>query len=207
MGSIQALCREFEQGAVLLLCGGCEQSRYQAPDDLAEWRYEIFSPRTNLPGLSPSPGCSSVGIGAFTELGPFHPGPKSDGLVRNEHQVSNMLFVDAPVGVGWAYSHKVEKHDDEKTCMFSYISNLFVIFYTSERSGCVLANLVCKISGHYVPQLAAHLLDHNKQKASTFNLKGIAIGNPILDILLNSKATLASSLTKLIKFLGRATNG
>ncbi|KAE8670966.1 Serine carboxypeptidase-like 42 [Hibiscus syriacus] len=62
-----------------------------------------------LPSNSISgPGCSSVGGGAFTELGPFYPQGDGRNLRINSmswNKASNLLFVESPVGVGWSYSN------------------------------------------------------------------------------------------------------
>jgi serine carboxypeptidase-like clade 2 len=58
--------------------------------------------------LLSGPGCSSVGGGAFTELGPFYPRGDGRGLRLNKkswNKVSNLLFVESPAGVGWSYSN------------------------------------------------------------------------------------------------------
>ncbi|KAL3649097.1 Serine carboxypeptidase-like 43 [Castilleja foliolosa] len=55
-----------------------------------------------------SPGCSSIGGGAFTELGPFFPTADGRGLRINSkswNKASNLLFVESPAGVGWSYSN------------------------------------------------------------------------------------------------------
>ncbi|KAL6272469.1 hypothetical protein ACE6H2_023161 [Prunus campanulata] len=109
--------------------------------------------------LNGGPGCSSVGIGAFGEHGPFK--PSGDILVKNDfswNRVANMLYLESPAGVGFSYS----------------ANKSFYGFVNDE------------ITGHYVPQLAL-LIVQSKLK---FNLKAIAIGNPLLDFNtdLNSKA-------------------
>ncbi|KAG1370211.1 serine carboxypeptidase-like 45 [Cocos nucifera] len=103
--------------------------------------------------LNGGPGCSSVGVGAFSENGPFR--PSGQVLVRNEfswNKEANMLYLETPAGVGFSYaadSSYYEGVDD-------------------------------KMTGHYVPQLAELMVLFNKKK-NVFNLKGIALGNPVLD--------------------------
>ncbi|KAK1288542.1 Serine carboxypeptidase-like 42 [Acorus calamus] len=104
--------------------------------------------------LNGGPGCSSVGGGAFTELGPFFPRGDGRGLLINSNswnKVSNLLFVESPAGVGWSYSNTTSD-------------------YTTGDAA----------AGHYIPQLAEVLLNHKYSNGLKFNIKGVAIGNPLL---------------------------
>ncbi|RID74280.1 hypothetical protein BRARA_B01387 [Brassica rapa] len=70
--------------------------------------------------LNGGPGCSSVGGGAFTELGPFYPTGDGRGLRINSmswNKASNLLFVESPAGVGWSYSNTSSDYNtgDETT--------------------------------------------------------------------------------------------
>ena len=61
------------------------------------------------------PGCSGL-LGAFTEQGPFRPN-KDLTLSYNEYSwntVANMVFIEAPCGVGFSYSDNPDG-DDYKT--------------------------------------------------------------------------------------------
>ncbi len=61
------------------------------------------------------PGCSGL-LGAFTEQGPFRPN-KDLTLSYNQYSwntVANMVFIEAPCGVGFSYSDNPEG-DDYKT--------------------------------------------------------------------------------------------
>ncbi|XP_051150689.1 serine carboxypeptidase-like 45 [Andrographis paniculata] len=140
--------------------------------------------------LNGGPGCSSIGAGAFSEHGPFQ--PNGNVLVRNSYswnKVANILYLESPAGVGFSYSKNksfYESVNDEITARdnlnflekwlekFPEFKNR-VFYITGESYG-----------GHYVPQLA-NLILHSKSK---INLKGIAIGNPLLefDTDFNSRA-------------------
>ncbi|KAF8055024.1 hypothetical protein N665_1305s0011 [Sinapis alba] len=103
--------------------------------------------------LNGGPGCSSLGVGAFSENGPFR--PKGSVLIKNQHswnQEANMLYLETPIGVGFSYSTQSSSYESVND----------------------------KITGHYVPQLAELMIQYNK-KHHLFNLRGIAIGNPVLE--------------------------
>ncbi|XP_028798150.1 serine carboxypeptidase-like 45 isoform X1 [Neltuma alba] len=130
--------------------------------------------------LNGGPGCSSL-IGAFFEHGPFTVSAK--GIVKNKYswnKVANMLYLESPAGVGFSYSVNKSiyaSYNDEiiardnlafLQCWFAKFpkyKNRY-LFITGESYG-----------GHYVPQLAQLII----QTKAIPNLKGIAIGNPLLE--------------------------
>ena len=92
---------------------------------------------------------------------------------------ANVLFLESPAGVGFSYSNRTSDYNtsgDSRTALDSY---WFVInwlerfpeyknrdFYISGES----------YAGHYVPQLAHTILQHNKKANKTLiNLKGIIV--------------------------------
>lgn len=144
--------------------------------------------------LNGGPGCSSLAYGAMQELGPFR--VNSDGKTLHHNRYSwnyaaNVLFLESPVGVGFSYSNRSSDYNtngDKKTATDNY---LFLVnwlerfpeyknrdFYISGES----------YAGHYVPQLAHTILYHNKKAKTFINLKGILIGNAVINDQTDSAA-------------------
>ncbi|GAB2213210.1 hypothetical protein Droror1_Dr00021232 [Drosera rotundifolia] len=145
--------------------------------------------------LNGGPGCSSIGGGGFTELGPFYPTGDGRGLRRNSmswNRAANILFVESPAGVGWSYSNTSSDYTtgDAQTAsdMHVFLVNWFLKFPEYKSNHFFLTGE--SYAGHYIPQLAVLLLEHNKySKDFKFNLKGIAIGNPLLRLGPDTQAT------------------
>lgn len=58
------------------------------------------------------PGCSGL-FGLLEEMGPFRPTKDGNALVANPlswNRLSNMLYVEIPVGVGFSYSHDAKDY-------------------------------------------------------------------------------------------------
>ncbi|KAJ9180457.1 hypothetical protein P3X46_008696 [Hevea brasiliensis] len=143
--------------------------------------------------LNGGPGCSSLGVGAFSENGPFR--PSGEVLIKNQYSwntEANMLYLESPIGVGFSYSTDTSSYEavNDKTTAWDnllFLQKWFVKFpqYTN-RSLFITGE---SYAGHYAPQLAELMLEFNK-KQNLFNLKGIAIGNPVLEFAtdFNSRA-------------------
>ncbi|XP_031478286.1 serine carboxypeptidase-like 45 [Nymphaea colorata] len=139
------------------------------------------------------PGCSSVGVGAFSENGPFR--PSGNILVRNEYSwntEANILYVEMPAGVGFSYSRNMSDYDgmdDERTARdnLAFLRRWFIKFPEYKNRELFITGE--SYAGHYIPQLAKLLIRTNKQQ-KVFNLKGIALGNPLLEFYtdFNSRA-------------------
>ncbi|KAE8730304.1 Serine carboxypeptidase-like 45 [Hibiscus syriacus] len=143
--------------------------------------------------LNGGPGCSSLGVGAFSENGPFR--PSREVLVKNEYswnEEANMLYLEAPIGVGFSYSvddSSYEAVNDKITARDNlvFLQNWFLKFpHYRNRSLFITGE---SYAGHYIPQLAELMTQFNK-KEKQFNLKGIALGNPVLEFAtdFNSRA-------------------
>uniref|UniRef100_A0A453IRP8 Carboxypeptidase n=1 Tax=Aegilops tauschii subsp. strangulata TaxID=200361 RepID=A0A453IRP8_AEGTS len=131
--------------------------------------------------LNGGPGCSSVGGGAFTELGPFYPRGDGRGLRLNKkswNKVSNLLFVESPAGVGRSYSNTSSDYNtgDTRTAndMYKFLLGWYKKFPEYRSRSLFLSGE--SYAGHHIPQLTDVLLTHNeKSKGFKFNIKGVAV--------------------------------
>ncbi|KAG6483827.1 serine carboxypeptidase II-3-like [Zingiber officinale] len=142
--------------------------------------------------LNGGPGCSSLGYGAMEELGPFRVMSDGKTLYRNPYawnEVANVLFLESPAGVGFSYSNTTSDYarsGDRRTATDAlvFLVNWFERF--PEYKGRDFFITGESYAGHYVPQLAHAILNH---KDRLINLKGIAIGNAVINKEMDSKGT------------------
>ncbi|XP_023876302.1 serine carboxypeptidase-like 45 [Quercus suber] len=143
--------------------------------------------------LNGGPGCSSLGVGAFSENGPFR--PSGDVLVKNQYswnREANMLYLETPIGVGFSYATDTASYEavnDRITARDNlvFLQRWFEKFPLYRNRSMFITGE--SYAGHYVPQLAELMIQFNK-KEKLFNLKGIALGNPVLEFAtdFNSRA-------------------
>ncbi|PPS10614.1 hypothetical protein GOBAR_AA10062 [Gossypium barbadense] len=127
--------------------------------------------------LNGGPGCSSLGVGAFSENGPFR--PNGEFLVKNDYswnREANMLYLETPIGVGFSYSTNTSSYeavDDEITARDNlvFLQNWYNKFPNYRHRDLYITGE--SYAGHYIPQLAKLMVEFNK-KQNLFNLKGIA---------------------------------
>ncbi|VFQ72127.1 unnamed protein product [Cuscuta campestris] len=141
--------------------------------------------------LSGGPGLSSLGAGAFLEIGPFGVNPDGKTLYPRKfswNKVANILFVESPAGVGFSYSNTSSDYDksgDKLTAQDSYtfLQNWFKRYPQYQTTDFYIAGK--DYSGFYIPELADVIIKKNKIAADNslkINLKGIMIGNGIMNI-------------------------
>ncbi|XP_019167208.1 PREDICTED: serine carboxypeptidase-like 45 [Ipomoea nil] len=132
--------------------------------------------------------CSSAAIGMFYENGPFR--PTEDGeLVKNQFSwnlASNMLYVDTPIGVAFSYSNTSSDYkiwSDTMTARenLKFLRKWFIEFSEYRDLDFYIAG--DSYGGHLAPQLAELILEYNRKPVHVrpIKLKGIALGNPLLE--------------------------
>ncbi|KAM7257354.1 hypothetical protein ACFE04_013095 [Oxalis oulophora] len=143
------------------------------------------------------PGCSSFGNGAMKELGPFRVNSDGKTLYLNEYAwnndtnecrdlaVANVIFLESPAGVGFSYSNRSSDYNvgDTRTAEDAYVFlvNWLERFPQYKTRDFFIAGE--SYAGHYVPQLANTIVlnNHKNTTRTIINLKGIAIGNALID--------------------------
>ncbi|GER44501.1 serine carboxypeptidase [Striga asiatica] len=138
--------------------------------------------------LNGGPGCSSLGLGAMEELGPFRVNSDGKSLYKNDNAwnlVANVLFLETPAGVGFSYSNTTtdyEKSGDKQTAIDNYVFLLKWLKRFPEYKDREFYIAGESYAGHYVPQLAQTILHHNKKSGRPIiNLKGMIIGNAAIN--------------------------
>ncbi|CAN1257736.1 Serine carboxypeptidase-like 45 [Linum perenne] len=132
--------------------------------------------------LNGGPGCSSLGAGAFTEHGPFQPNA-AGVLINNDYswnKEANMLYLESPAGVGFSYSSNTSFYKLVNDTITAQDNLVFLQQWLLKFPEYKTRDLYItgeSYAGHYVPQLAQLIMESR----SNLSLKGIAIGNPLLN--------------------------
>jgi cathepsin A (carboxypeptidase C) len=131
--------------------------------------------------LNGGPGCSSV-LGLLTEQGPIHVNLDGRTLYPNDNAwnlVSNVIFLEAPAGVGFSYKNdKQYNTNDDEVAEANYVAlqSFFEKFPQFKNNDFYVTGE--SYGGIYVPTLSVNIL---RGKAD-INFKGFAVGNGFLDV-------------------------
>ncbi|CAN4088695.1 unnamed protein product [Withania somnifera] len=103
-----------------------------------------------------------------------------------------MLYLESPIGVGFSYSANTSSYETVNDKVTARDNVVFLLRWFHKFPQYSKSNLFLtgeSYAGHYVPQLAKFMIAYNK-KQQLFNLKGIALGNPVLEFAtdFNSRA-------------------
>ncbi|XP_022890082.1 serine carboxypeptidase-like [Olea europaea var. sylvestris] len=135
--------------------------------------------------LTGGPGCSSE-MALFYENGPFSIA-NNLSLEWNEYgwdKVSNILFVDQPIGTGFSYSTDIRdiRYNEKGVSndLYDFLQAFFKEHPELAKNDFYITGE--SYAGHYIPAFAARVHQGNKAKEGIrVNLKGFAIGNGLTD--------------------------
>jgi serine carboxypeptidase-like clade 2 len=129
--------------------------------------------------LQGGPGCSSL-FGLFLENGPFK--LQSNGTLTYNNlgwtQYANMLWIEAPAGVGFSYTSLPYNPTDESTAEDNYAFLQGFMEQYPQYQGRPLWITGESYAGVYVPTLT-YLVLNNSNTALYEQMTGIMVGNPV----------------------------
>ena len=139
--------------------------------------------------MTGGPGCSSE-LALFAENGPYVVGADGETLSINEHGwdvVSNLIYVDQPIGTGFSYSTdpRDDVHDEKRVAedMLQFLTEFSDAH--PELKGRDFFITGESYAGHYVPAVSYAVFEAQKRgQGPGFLLKGLAIGNGLTDPLI-----------------------
>ncbi|XP_053309046.1 lysosomal protective protein [Spea bombifrons] len=138
--------------------------------------------------LNGGPGCSSLD-GLLTEHGPFLIQPDGVSLEYNPYswnKIANVLYLEAPVGVGFSYSDdKSYQTNDTEVAHLNYLAlkEFFRLFPEFSQNDFFITGE--SYGGVYVPSLAVEV-----SQDPAINLKGIAVGNGLSSYEINDNSLI-----------------
>ncbi|KAF8566278.1 hypothetical protein P879_04829 [Paragonimus westermani] len=136
--------------------------------------------------LNGGPGCSSLS-GLLSGNGPFSVNPDLE-LESNPYswnKALNVLYLESPAGVGFSCTNdgNITASDDLTAWNnFQALVNFLKKYPAYKYRALYIAGE--SYAGVYVPTLALHLI----QKENAFRLKGILVGNPMTNYVLNENS-------------------
>jgi len=155
-------------------------------DDIFYWWFESRETPEDAPivlWLTGGPGCASE-IALFYENGPYQ--FEADGTTLKSNPYSwnahaNLIYVDQPVGTGFSHSgipslstNEEEVAENMAQFMIKFLEKYPQLegkdFYITGES----------YAGHYIPAIA-HNFEFKNKEALKMNMKGVAIGNGLVD--------------------------
>ncbi|KAF7632426.1 Carboxypeptidase, partial [Meloidogyne graminicola] len=128
------------------------------------------------------PGCSSID-GLLNGMGPYILSSDGKTLTKNPYnwnKNASIVFLESPVGVGYSYSinENITINDDQTAdANYEAIKQILIKFPIFKNSSVFIAGE--SYAGVYVPMVVNRILDG--QKTFNINLKGLAIGNGLMN--------------------------
>ncbi|KAI8466501.1 MAG: serine carboxypeptidase-domain-containing protein [Monoraphidium minutum] len=185
--------------------------------------FYVFVERATAPESAPvilwlngGPGCSSLGGGFMSELGPYFPHQKGNALKDNPYAwnngLANVIFLESPAFVGFSFSDTPSDAivGDKRTAVDArrFLLGWLERFPQYADSDLFLSGE--SYGGHYVPNLALEIVRGNKRAAAAvaaaaaggaageaegrdraIPLKGFLVGNANIGPLSRGKHALA----------------
>jgi vitellogenic carboxypeptidase-like protein len=134
--------------------------------------------------LQGGPGASSL-FGLFAEQGPILVDKEKNLHPRNITWNSkyHLLFIDQPVGTGYSFTKSeqgyVHNEDEVARDLYAMLTQFFVVYHEYAQSPFYVTGE--SYGGKYVPAIVYKIHVENPEAKIKINLKGMAIGDGLID--------------------------
>ncbi|CAG7716941.1 unnamed protein product [Allacma fusca] len=125
--------------------------------------------------------------GVFLETGPFYLDENLELKDRNHSwvQTHSMLYIDAPVGVGFSFTEKEEGYarntQEESAEVYEALTQFFTLFSDYAKNDFYLAGELA--AADHAPRIVSVIHDSNEKGPKVkINLKGMMFGSPIFNM-------------------------
>lgn len=180
-----------------MFCWFFESQKCMAHDDPKNFPLMIW--------LNGGPGASSM-FGLITENGPYLIQSTDTGsIVENPNawnQDAHIMYWDNPVGAGYSYNENGHYMDSEDELSEVFYDSLQVFFDTyPQYRACPLYVTGESYGGKYIPAISTKIMTKNREhrtagnKDRIVNLKGLSIGNPWMDAVMQTRFRLECGYT------------
>lgn len=147
------------------------------------WYFPAMNKPVDAPVIVWLQGWQTPGLyGLFMENGPFKVGPL-DGLNKRTYawnRFAHVVYIDSPVGTGFSFTSNDTGYPTNSSAvasdLFTALSALIEFFPELQLNDLYVGGE--SYAGKYVPPLALEM-----SRDSRFKLKGIFLGNPLVDPL------------------------
>jgi len=155
------------------------------------WFFPAVTGKVDAPvllWLQGGPGSSSL-LGVFNLNGPFSVCKSCGGELKlRDHAwtgTHSMLYVDNPVGTGFSYTgddsgYSTDEMDVARN-LYATLVQFFELFPEYQHNDFYVTGE--SFAGHYVPAVSYAIHQNNPGAKIKINLKGLAIGNGLVDPL------------------------
>jgi len=93
--------------------------------------------------------------------------------------VANVIYIDNPLGVGFSNGFSGHTEEEIAQTFYDFMKKFYLEFPEYKDNPFYITGE--SYGGHYIPNMALHILN---QEESVVPLKGIMIGNPYVDAVL-----------------------
>jgi vitellogenic carboxypeptidase-like protein len=184
----RAACKVKPLIAAIDSCSGYLTVDDERESNMFFWFFPVANGAADAPvllWLQGGPGTSSL-YAVFNEHGPFSVAKGRDALELRNHTwtaTHSVLYVDNPVGTGFSFTNDDAGYSTNQTAvglnLYEALVQFFALFPELRKNDFYVTGE--SYAGKYVPAVSYAIHLNNLKAETKINLKGLAIGNGMVD--------------------------